>query len=79
MPALRSRAQDNARIRARRRAEGLTPIEAVLHQDEIAALDKAKREFGFASRSEVLRALIARIDLDTLSPADAAALSQRAV
>lgn len=79
MSASRSRAQDNARIRARRRAEGLTPIEAVLHQDEIAALDRVKRELGFTSRSEVLRALIARMDIATFSPENAATLLQRAV
>lgn len=75
----RNRSEDAARTRARRRAEGLTSIEAVLHQEEVAALDRVKRDLGFASRSDVLRALIARTDLATLTPADAAALAQRAV
>lgn len=77
MPADHSRAAANARVRARRRAEGLTSIEAVLHQEEIASLDRIKAQLGFASRSEVLRVLIAKTDPNTITPADAAALAQR--
>lgn len=78
MTASRDRSADAARIRARRRAEGLTSIEAVLHRDEVAALDRMKARLGLASRSEVLRVVLAKVDHDTLSPADAAAFSQNA-
>lgn len=78
MTASRDRSADAARVRARRRAEGLTSIEAVLHRDEVAALDRMKAHLGLASRSEVLRVVLAKIDRDTLSPADAAALTQSA-
>jgi len=78
MTASRNRSADAARIRARRRAEGLTSIEAVLHQRDIAALDHLKAQLGLASRSEVLRVVLAKVDPNTLSPADAAALSERA-
>ncbi|ALN75726.1 hypothetical protein [Aureimonas sp. AU20] len=78
MNASRSRAADNARIRARRRAEGLTAIEAILHRDDVALLDELKAHLGVGSRSEVLRILIAKADRTTLSPADVAMLSQSA-
>ena len=78
MTASRDRSADAARIRARRRAEGLTSIEAVLHRDEIAVLDSLKARMGLASRSEVLRVVLAKVDRDALSPADAAVLSQHA-
>lgn len=72
----KSRAEDHARIRARRRAEGLTSIEAVLHRDEVASLDQIKARLGIASRSEVLRLMIAKMDTNTLTSADAATLSK---
>lgn len=78
MSASRQRAADNARIRARRRAEGLTAIEAILHREDVASLDELKAHLGVASRSEVLRVLIAKADRTTLSPADLSLLSQSA-
>lgn len=78
MSASRDRSADAARIRARRRAEGLTSIEAVLHRNDVATLDDLKARLGLASRSEVLRVVLAKVDPDTLSSADAAALSERA-
>ena len=78
MTASRDRSADAARVRARRRAEGLTSIEAVLHRDEIAALDRMKAHLGLASRSEVLRVLLAKVDHETFSPADSAVLTQSA-
>lgn len=76
MADLRDKSAGNARMRARRRAEGLTSIEAVLHRDEVASLDALKAQLGASSRSEVLRALIAKADRADLSPADVARLSQ---
>lgn len=78
MSAIKSRADNAARIRARRRAEGLLSIEAVLHRDEIAALDQMKARLGVASRSDVLRIVLAKVDQDAITPADAATLSQSA-
>ncbi|WP_427026596.1 ribbon-helix-helix protein, CopG family (plasmid) [Aureimonas ureilytica] len=78
MPRTRNRSEDAARIRARRRAEGLLSIEAVLHRDEIAALDQMKARLGVASRSDVLRIVLAKVDQDAITPADAATLSQSA-
>nr|WP_244488065.1 ribbon-helix-helix protein, CopG family [Aureimonas sp. Leaf454] len=53
-------------------------IEAVVHEDEIAALDHLKARLGVGSRSEVLRVLIAKADPTTITPADAAVLHQSA-
>ena len=78
MAASRDKAIDNARMRERRRAAGLTSIEAVLHRDDVASLDVLKARLGAASRSEVLRVLIAKADPTDLSPADVAKLSQSA-
>lgn len=77
MPVSRSRSEDTARFRARRRAEGMASIEAVLHRDEIASLDKIKARLGVASRSEVLRMMIAKVGPNSLTPADAAVLEKR--
>ncbi|KTQ97557.1 hypothetical protein NS226_04220 [Aureimonas ureilytica] len=63
-------------MRERRRAAGLTSIEAVLHRDDVASLDVLKAQLGATSRSEVLRALIAKADRADLSPADVARLSE---
>lgn len=68
----------NAETRARRRAVGMRSIEAVVHESEIAALDRLKERLGAASRSEVLRVLIAKTDAETLTPADMSALDQSA-
>lgn len=78
MAVTRQRAADAARLRARRRAEGLTAIEAVLHREDVASLDELKAHLGVASRSEVLRVLIAKVDRTNLSPADLSLLSQSA-
>ncbi len=79
MPAAtKSRADNASRVRARRSAQGLTSIEAVLHRDEIASLDQIKHRLGVASRSEVLRLMIAKLDPETLTAADAAKLDQGA-
>lgn len=60
-----------AATRARRRAVGLRSTETVLHESEIAALDVAKERLGVHSRSDVIRMLIAKADLATLTEADA--------
>ncbi len=78
MTEAKSRAHNTAASRARRRAVGLTSIEAVLHRDDVASLDALKAQLGASSRSEVLRVLIAKVDPNSLSPADMAALSQSA-
>lgn len=67
-----------AAVRARRRALGLRSTETVLHEREIAVLDQVKDRLGVSSRSDVIRLLIAKTDLETLTPADVAALEQSA-
>ncbi|MEC5293499.1 MULTISPECIES: ribbon-helix-helix protein, CopG family [unclassified Aurantimonas] len=64
--------------RARRRAQGLRSMEVVAHESEIAVLDRLKARLGVASRSEVIRILIAKADPDTITPADAVMLEQSA-
>lgn len=66
-----------AETRARRRAVGLRSTETVLHENEIAILDRLRDRLGASSRSEVIRVLIARIDPDALTPADMAAITDR--
>lgn len=78
MSESKSRPDRVAQTRARRRAAGLLSIEAVFHRDDIAALDRLKERLGVASRSEVLRIVLAKIDQDTLTPADTALLQQSA-
>lgn len=78
MTGTKSRAHNTAASRARRRAEGIVSIEAVLHRDEIATPDTLKARLGVASRSEVLRIVLAKIDQGTLSPADKVVLGQSA-
>jgi hypothetical protein len=67
-----------AETRARRRHLGLRSTETVLHEHEIAVLDQLKVRLGVASRSEVIRVLIAKTNPDTLTSADAAMLDQSA-
>lgn len=67
-----------AAVRARRRALGLRSTETVLHEREIAVLDQAKERIGAASRSDVIRLLIAKTDPETLTPADMAKLDESA-
>lgn len=64
--------------RARRRAIGMRSLEAVMREDEIATLDRLKDRLGVSSRSEAIRVLLAKTDLETFTPADAAVLSQHA-
>lgn len=78
MAAPRDTAVQSARARDKRRAAGLTSIEAILHRDDVASLDVLKVRLGLTSRSDVLRVLIAKADPAALSPADAAVLSQSA-
>ena len=66
-----------AETRARRRAVGLRSTETVLHENEIAILDRLRDRLGASSRSEVIRVLIAKTDPDALTPADMAALVDR--
>lgn len=65
--------------RARRRVHGLRSTETVLHENDIAALDRLRDRLGVTSRSEVIRVLIAKTDLETITQADAALLDGRAV
>ncbi len=67
-----------AAVRARRRALGLRSTETVLHEREIAVLDQAKERIGAASRSDVIRLLIAKTDPETLTSADMAKLDESA-
>ncbi|WP_244498033.1 ribbon-helix-helix protein, CopG family [Aureimonas sp. AU40] len=50
--------------------------ETVLREDEIATLDRLKDRLGVTSRSEVIRVLLAKADLEAFTPADAAVLEQ---
>ena len=52
--------------------------ETVLHEREIAMLDELKERFGLASRSDVIRILIARAARNTVTLADAVAFSKGA-
>ncbi|HER8900610.1 TPA: hypothetical protein VMX41_001807 [Streptococcus pyogenes] len=76
--ARRSITEAVAAVRARRRALGLRSTETVLHEREIAILDQAKARIGAASRSDVIRLLIAKADPRTLTPADMAKLDESA-
>ncbi len=68
-----------AASRARRRQIGMRSMEAVFFEDELAALDRLKYRLNLASRSEALRLLMAKTDLDILTPEDAAGLRSDAV
>ena len=75
----RTRASEHVeQMRARRRAAGVRSVEAVLHESEIAELDRLKATLGAASRSEVLRVLIAKTRSHTVTPSDLALLEQSA-
>jgi hypothetical protein len=74
----KSSAKDVAAWRARRRALGLRSTETILHENEIAELDRLKEKFGLASRSDAIRVLIAKMDIETITSADVAALNQSA-
>jgi hypothetical protein len=78
MPEPKSHAIRVAENRARQRAMGLRSIEAALHLNDIAILDRLKERLGVASRSEVLRVLIAKADQDAVTPADVAILQRDA-
>ena len=67
-----------AETRARRRAVGLRSTETVLHESDIAFLDRMQDRLGVSSRSEVIRVLIAKTDPEALTPADAAVLKAHA-
>ena len=75
---MRPSAHRPAESRARRRAMGLRSMEAVLHQQEIAALDDLKDRLGLASRSDAMRVVLAKTDLSSFTPADAEALKEGA-
>lgn len=74
----RTTTQAVAAFRARRRAAGVRATETLLHESEIALLDEIKARLGLSSRSEVLRVMIAKMDPDTITPADVAKLEERA-
>ncbi len=65
--------------RAKRRAQGMRSSETVLLETEIALLDGIKRRLGLASRSDAIRVVLAKVDPNTLTAADAAKLDQSAV
>lgn len=65
-----------AQLRARQRAVGMRAMETVMHETEIAELDRLKARLGVSSRSDVLRVLLAKTDPNSLTPADADALQQ---
>ena len=48
--------------------------EAMLHQSEIERLDRLKERLGLSSRSDATRVVLAKADLDSFTPDDAAAL-----
>lgn len=52
--------------------------EAMLHQSEIDCLDRLKERLGLSSRSDAMRVVLAKADLDSFTPADAAALQASA-
>ena len=64
--------------RAKYRAQGMRSSETVLLESEIALLDGIKRRLGLASRSDAIRVVLAKVDPETLTAADAAKLGQGA-
>ena len=68
-----------AAFRARRRAVGVRATETLFHESEIALLDDLKARLGLSSRSDVLRAMLAKLDPDTITPADVEKFEQSAV
>jgi len=75
MPQTSSKATKH---RVRQRALGMRTTEAMLHQREIESLDGLKERLGLSSRSDALRLVLAKTDLDSFTPADAAALQTSA-
>lgn len=69
------RASMTAATRAKRRALGMRSTETVLFEREIQALDAIKERLGLPSRSDAVRLLIAKVDVSSITPADAARLS----
>lgn len=74
----RNTASSVAEIRARRREMGMRSMEAVFFERELQELDAVKARLKLTSRSEVLRLLLAKTDLNTLTPDDVAAIKQNA-
>lgn len=60
--------------RARRRAAGLRSTETVLHEREIQLLDSLKARLGLSSRSDAMRVILAKTDINSFTSADAEAL-----
>ena len=71
MPEASSRATQH---RVRQRALGMRTTETMLHQSEIERLDRLKERLGLGSRSDAIRVALAKINLETLTSADAEAL-----
>lgn len=69
-------AQKIAEMRAQRRRLGLRSAETVLHEREIAMLDDVKRRLGLSSRSDAVRLILSKVDPETLTTADVAALKE---
>lgn len=69
------RSSRTALTRAKRRAIGMRSTETVLFEREIETLDAIKDRLGLPSRSDAVRLLIARFDPSSITPADAAKLT----
>ena len=55
-------------FRERRRRKGFRPLETHLHLTEIEMLDGLKVRLALANRSEAIRAVIAAVDFDKITP-----------
>ncbi|RFC61856.1 hypothetical protein DYI37_19105 [Fulvimarina endophytica] len=64
--------------RVRRRALGMRTTETMLHKTEIELLDRLKIRLGLSSRSDAVRLVLAKADLDSFTPADAEVLKEGA-
>ncbi len=60
--------------RAKRRAMGMRATETILFEQEIETLDAIKERLGLPSRSDAVRVLIAKFNVSSITPADAAKL-----
>lgn len=49
--------------------------ETILFEHEIETLDTIKKRLGLPSRSDAVRVLIAKLDVSSITPADAANLT----
>ena len=67
-----------AAIRARRRSIGLRSTETVLHEREIELLDALKARLSLSSRSDAMRLILAKTDINSFTSADAEALQTSA-